>query len=63
MFAKISNKTFVTLVVTALAATIFTVWLVIHDVPPAFIAYTFGLINGSLWTLIAIWILGRILDI
>lgn len=63
MFSKISNKTFVTLVVTALAVTIFMGWIVINDEPPAFIAYTFGLINGSLWTLIGIWIIGRILDI
>lgn len=63
MFSKISNKTFVTLVVTALAVTMFTGWIVINDEPPAFIGYTFGFINGSLWTLIGIWIIGRILDI
>ena len=63
MFSKISNKTFVTLVMTALAATIFTVWIVINEEPPAFVGYMFGLINGSLWTLIGMWIIGRILDI
>ena len=48
---------------TALAATIFTVWIVINEEPPAFVGYMFGLINGSLWTLIGMWIIGRILDI
>lgn len=56
---NLSNSKLFALTLLTILATLFNFIIVIHDLPPAAIAYFFGTLNGANWIILLVLFLRR----